>query len=70
MGVEHDLGRFLMAVAQLLGAWGEMLIPNPNRPTLVEYKGRWKLDERGYPVPSEAMRREYEQLLRSEQAKN
>lgn len=60
-----------MAVAHVMGTWDrEMLIPFPTRPTLVQYdNGHWKLDERGYPTPSEALRMEYDYLLTLERAK-
>jgi hypothetical protein len=60
-----------MALAHVMGMWDrEMLIPMPNRPLLVEHvDGRWKLDARGYPVPSEALVMEYEYLCQIEKAK-
>ena len=69
--IDHDLGRMLMALSHVMGMWDrEMLIPMPNRPLLVEHEdGHWKLDERGYPVPSEALKMEYEYLLQLEKAK-
>lgn len=62
----------LMAVAHVMGAWDrEMMIPYPTRATLVEYhNGHWKLDAHGYPVPSEALRMEYEYLLTMEQSRD
>jgi hypothetical protein len=62
--MEDDLSRMLMAISHVLGAWnGEMRISAPNRDVLVKHaNGHWKLDERGYPVPSEALIREWEFL--------
>jgi hypothetical protein len=69
--MDDDLSRVLMAVAHVMGAWDrEMLIPTPGRPLLVEHEdGHWKLDERGYPIPSEALVSEYEYLCKMEKAK-
>jgi hypothetical protein len=62
--MEDDLSRMLMAMSHVLGIWdGEMRVSKPSRDVLVESADEhWKLDERGYPVPSEALIREWEFL--------
>ena len=53
----EDVSRVLMAISTLEGIWDrEMRIPDPSRILLVEHRGsHWKLDARGYPVPSKAL---------------
>lgn len=65
---EEDVSRVLMAIAHLQGMWdGEMRIPSPLRPLLVQYvEGHWALNTRGYPVPSRELLAEIEGLLRRE----
>jgi hypothetical protein len=67
--VDHDLSRVLMAICNLQGIWDRtMRIPEPSRILLVEQQlGHWKLDPRGYPVPSKQLIDECERLLRQEQ---
>jgi hypothetical protein len=54
---ENDLSLVLMAIATILGIWDrEMRIPEPNRLMLVEIESHhWKLDARGYPMPSKEL---------------
>jgi hypothetical protein len=60
-----------MAISHVLGAWdGEMRISIPKCDVLVRHAdGHWKLDERGYPVPSEALLREWKLLHDLEEAR-
>ena len=70
---EHDIPRLLMAVAHVVGAWNrEMLLPAPNRPLLIRRRedGNWDLDQRGYPLPSEAFLLEIYYLYTMEQSRN
>jgi len=62
--VDHDLSRVLMAICNLQGIWDrQMRIPEPSRTLLVKQElGKWKLDERGYPVPSNELIEECERL--------
>jgi hypothetical protein len=66
--MDHDLGRTLMAICNLEGIWdGSMQIPMPSRVLLVEQaEGRWKLDPRGYPIPTEQLIEECEKLRAQE----
>jgi hypothetical protein len=67
--MDHDLSRVLMAISNLEGIWdGSMLIPSPSRPLLVEQiEGHWKLDARGYPVPTQRLIEECEMLRQQEE---
>jgi hypothetical protein len=68
--MNHDLSRVLMAICNLEGIWdGSMVIPNPSRVLLVEQadEGQWKLDDRGYPLPSQRLIEECEVLREQEQ---
>lgn len=66
--MDHDIGRVLMAIANLEGIWDrEMRIPEPSRILLVKQEvGKWKLDERGYPIPSKELVQECERLSERE----
>ena len=67
--VDHDLSRVLMAICNLQGIWDrEMRIPEPSRTLLVKQEvGKWKLDARGYPVPSNELIEECERLRDQEE---
>jgi hypothetical protein len=62
------ISRVLMAFCTILGIWqNEMRVPLPGRMLVVEREGhRWKLDERGYPVPSQDLLEEIERLRKQE----
>lgn len=66
--MDHDLSRVLMTICNLQGIWDrQMRIPEPSRILLVEQElGKWKLDGRGYPVPSQELIEECERLRNEE----
>ncbi|MFL6354793.1 MAG: hypothetical protein ACJ74Z_23485 [Bryobacteraceae bacterium] len=61
---KEDVSRVLMAIAVMEGIWDrEMRIPDRSRILLVEqHEHHWKLDERGYPIPSQALLDEIQRL--------
>ena len=67
--MDHDLSRVLMAICNLEGIWNrQMRVPEPSRILLVEQEGgNWKLDARGYPVPTQQLVDECERLREREQ---
>jgi hypothetical protein len=66
---ENDLSLVLMAIATILGIWDrEMRIPEPNRLMLVEVENHhWKLDARGYPMPSNELIAEVRRLQKRDE---
>ncbi len=67
--MDHDLSRMLMAICNLQGIWDRaMRVPEPSRILLAEQEsGHWKLDARGYPVPTKELLDECERLRDQEQ---
>ena len=61
----------MMAICNLEGMWdGEMRIPSRSRVMLADFQGpHWKLDSRGYPLPSKAFMDEVQRLEDEERAK-
>ena len=61
---DEDVALVLMAIANLEGIWDRLMrIPEPSRVLLIEQEhNHWKVDKRGYPLPSKALLNEIRRL--------